>query len=337
MAKLPRRRARRLAPAAAVLVVLVAAAGAAAAAPVDLLGSWHVLIHYTDENTHDPSLMRWDDKLWRFELAGSRLRWTEYPIVVFGDQTGRFENLGGTHAARVVHGWEPNAAQSAQIAAGLEVNPRGSKSKTLRHDGDSWRSLNRPSASSAMVVTYVESWSIERASGLPIFRREDTLGSAATESYDGVTEYTTTAVESGGDVLRGTFERDGTRHGTFRMTRSGTAQAVAGTAKSEGRRFYEKFLGEEFRAAFASPDGAVARAAAAVPAGGGAAAGAARDAVRAAVRSALEAGIRAADEDPGAYEREVASLTGKISAEIVDAGASPAQVERMLAEGEINP
>jgi len=159
MAKLPQRRTRRLA---AVLAAGVAALAsplrvfAAAEESVDLIGAWHVLIHYTDDHTHDPTQMRWADKIWVFERSGSRLRWTEYPIVVFGDRSGRFENLGGSRVERVLHGWEPNADQLAQIAAGLEVNDRGSKSKTLRKSGHDWRSATRPTAASASIITYIE-------------------------------------------------------------------------------------------------------------------------------------------------------------------------------------
>ena len=62
-------------------------------------------------------------------MKGSRLRWTEYPMVIFGDGTGRFESLGTNRASRVLQHWEPNKAQRAEIASGLQVNSRGSKSK----------------------------------------------------------------------------------------------------------------------------------------------------------------------------------------------------------------
>ena len=65
-----------------------------APAEVDLIGTWHVLVHYTDANSNDPEQLRWDDRIWSFERTGSRLRWDEAPIVVFGDNSGRFEHLG---------------------------------------------------------------------------------------------------------------------------------------------------------------------------------------------------------------------------------------------------
>ena len=107
-------------------------------------------------------------------------------------------------------------------------------------------------------MSYVQHWSIRDPGRRPTFRREDTLGSARTESIDGVTEYATTEVEDSGDVLRGTFERDGTRHGTFRMTRAGTARGVKGRNKSDGQRFHDAYLDElrsalERRARFFGP------------------------------------------------------------------------------------
>jgi hypothetical protein len=140
----------------------------------------------------------------------------------------------------VLHGWEPNETQRAQIVSGLEVNQRGSKTKTLRRqDEGSWSSAARPTVSGASVVTYVESWTIRGLSDAPVFRREDTLGSGSIEDYDGASEFATTEVLFGGNVLRGTFERDGTRHGTFQLTRAGAVEGVKGSGKSQSERLRE--------------------------------------------------------------------------------------------------
>jgi hypothetical protein len=339
MAKLPRRRTRHLAGALAAAIAALSAPGCAAAVgseAADLVGTWHVLIHYTDDHSHDPNQMRWDDKVWVFEPSGSRLRWTEYPIVVFEDQTGRFDRSMG-RLARVLHGWEPNRAQLAQIESGLEVNDRGSKSKTLRKDGvDGWRSATRPTAASASVVTYVENWSIEGASGEPVFRREDVMGSASAQSLEGVTEYATTERAAGGKLLRGTFERDGTRRGTFRMMRSGTAQAVEGRGESEGQRFYRQYL-ERFGEAIAQGEGALREATAQRAKGGGEVSDAIRERARAEIRAALEGSIREAGGDARQFEREVESLTRQIEGLVLDYGHSLDEVEQMIQDGKINP
>ncbi len=57
----------------------------------DLLGTWHVLVHYKDSGAGNPDARRWEDRIWVFELEGSRVKWTDYPIVVFGNSSGRFE------------------------------------------------------------------------------------------------------------------------------------------------------------------------------------------------------------------------------------------------------
>jgi len=339
MANLSRRRSRRLAAVLAIGVAALSAPGWAdegAAEPVDLIGAWHVLIHYTDDNTHNPEQMRWDDKIWVFEPSGSRLRWIEYPIVVFQSQTGRFDHSQG-RLARVLHGWEPDAGQLAQIEAGLEVNSRGSKSKTLRKRGDgSWRSASRPSAGSVSIVTYVENWSIDAASGRPIFRREDILGSGVTESADGVTEFKTTEVASGGDLLRGTFERDGTRHGTFRLMRSGAPQAVKGRAKSEGQRFYREYL-REFGAAIEAGDGAIREAVERRAREGGEVSDEARRRARSSIRAAIERSIGEGGGDPFWFTREVDSLTRQIDALLFDEGRSLDEIDQMIQDGQLNP
>ena len=340
MANVSSRRARRLALVLAALAPLAAPTRAeeSAGAAVDLIGTWHVLIHYTDDHSHDPEQLRWDDRVWVFERDGNRLRWIEYPIVVFKDKTGRFESLGGSAAARVLHAWEPNEAQRAAIASGLEVNSRGRKSKKLRRGSDGgWRSAGRPTPASASIITYVEHWSIENASGLPLFRRQEILGSGRTDELEGVTAYTTTEVSRAGDLLRGRFERDGTRHGTFRMQRSGPTVAVGSKTASVGQRFYASYLGG-LRVELAKREPEIARVAAAIRSGeAGEASERLRLQARAEVRAAIEASIREADGDPADFEPEIESLTGQIEGHMVEGGLSPEEVARMLREGGINP
>jgi hypothetical protein len=256
MAELSRDRAAHLrsAGARAAGLAWLGLACLAASAPSDpfsseqLLGTWHVLVHYRDENAADKQALRWDDRIWIFERAGSGLRWREYPIVVFRDQTGRFESLGTNRQSRVVHAWEPNAEQLEQIRSGLEVNSRGMKSKTLRgSDAESWRSQDRAQAASASIISYVETWSIESLAALPVFTRLDVLGSAETEGLEGVTRYTATAVEQEGAVIRGSYERDGTRRGTFRMQRAGEVRGVKGKSEEERREDRRKSLEELLR------------------------------------------------------------------------------------------
>jgi hypothetical protein len=70
----------------------------------------------------------------------------------------------------------------------------------------------------------------------PVFTRIDVMGSARTENVEGVTKYTTVEVDAGGDVLHGTFERDGSRHGTFRLMRAGSVTVVKDRTQSERQR-----------------------------------------------------------------------------------------------------
>ena len=106
MAKLSGGRARPLRAWLLALAVAALAPGGEAAA-FDLEGTWHVLAHYTDANTSRPEQLRWDDRIWVFERRGSRLSWIEYPIVVFSDESGRFERRSTGQYARVVGAWEP--------------------------------------------------------------------------------------------------------------------------------------------------------------------------------------------------------------------------------------
>jgi len=204
------------------LVVLLAAFAPsdAAADPPDLSGAWHVLVHYTDAASADSNRQRWDDRAWVFEPQGDRLRWTEYPIVVFDDETGRFENGGANRAARTARHWEPDAEQLADIRDGLAVNQRGAVSVSLRRSGQSWVSAPEPAISSASAIRYRESWRVDPSAEGPIFRREDALRSERAEDLAGTTIYTTREIADQGRQLRGDFERDGTQRGSFVMTRA---------------------------------------------------------------------------------------------------------------------
>ncbi|MCH8084172.1 MAG: hypothetical protein IH885_08040, partial [Myxococcales bacterium] len=73
-----------------------------------LLGAWHVLVHYEDAASSGSERERWEDRAWVFERQGDRVRWTEYPIVVFDAETGRFENDGAHRASRTLQHWQPD-------------------------------------------------------------------------------------------------------------------------------------------------------------------------------------------------------------------------------------
>src|SRR5262249_48630372 len=134
LAQLSRSRAedltlRRLVAALVLCLVCGVASGARA---FDAAGNWYVLVHYKDAESGKPDQWRWEDRVWKFERKGDRLEWTDYPIVVFEDETGRFENLSGNRASRVLAAWEPSPLQLEDIKNGLQTNPRGVKTKTLR-------------------------------------------------------------------------------------------------------------------------------------------------------------------------------------------------------------
>jgi len=215
---------------------------------VDLLGTWYVLVYYTDDNTANPDRVRWEDHVWVFEKSGSRIKWEQYPIVIFDDENGRFERRSTGQYARVLGAWEPSESQLSDIRDGLQVNDRGSKQKTLRgSDQSGWKTSSRNRPSSVSIVTYTENWTIEGLPESPVFERRDSMGGGLTDSLEGVTRFATTRVLPSGNRLRGTFERDGTRHGTFRMMRSGPVGGLKKAAKSQsemqrrvGRRAMEE-------------------------------------------------------------------------------------------------
>ncbi len=321
------------------LALLVVATPVTPAEAVDLIGTWHVLIHYRDSVTEHPERERWEDRIWGFEREGSRLRWTDYPIVVFGNQTGRFEQLGGNRASRVLGFWGPNAAQLAQIQEGLEINPRGSRSKALRgSDAEGWSSGTKKAYQSARFITFQEIWQITGMPDLPSFIRDDVMGSAAAENLEGRTTWEGESVESGGDLIRGRYDRDGTRIGTFRLMRSGGVSTVKGSGKSQAERVYIAFFGAIGSQLFAGE----------LPGGGS----------EADLRKTIEAGEFSEEDrrtlllefertiaegyqnqnaDPQKSRPQIQSLARKMVALFVDEGKSIEEIRKMLADGSLRP
>jgi hypothetical protein len=302
----------------------------------ELVGAWHVLVHYQDSQTGNPDAKRWEDRIWVFEKQGEQLRWSDYPIVVFEDEEGRFERLGTNRQSRILDHWEPNAAQRAQIEAGLAINSRGSRSKTLRgSDAKGWSSAGRGGGyQSARIITYEETWTLDGLPDAPRFVRNDSMGSAGSEEIEGRTLYETTSIEEGGRVLRGKFDRDGTRIGTFRMMRTGSVRSVDdGGGSAPGRQLKRaelvamlapglvKLPGErseaEWREAVTGPDAKQERLA---------------------LRAALEEGLRTqvlTEEDIRTHNVLLSNLAVELERLFVEEKKSLADLRKMMLEGEV--
>ena len=322
------------------LALVVAITPVAPAEAVDLVGTWHVLAHYKDSVTEHPERERWEDRIWVFEPEGSRLRWTDYPIVVFSDQTGRFEQLGTNRASRVLRFWEPNAAQLAQIQQGLEINPRGSRSKALRgSDAEGWSSGKKKSGyQSARFITFQEIWQVTGLPDRPVFIRDDVLGSAAAENVEGRTTWEGESVESGGDVIRGRYDRDGTRIGTFRMMRSGQVSTVKGSGKSQSERARDVLTQAYASQLFAGelPGGASEADLRKLIEAGGFTDDDRRD-LRTGFERSITESFQGQGNDPRELRPQIQSLARKMVALFVDEGKSIEEIQQMLADGSLRP
>jgi len=321
---------------------------AAPASSLDLAGTWHVLVHYKDSGTTNPDFERWEDRIWVISDEPGGLEWSDYPIVVFKDQSGRFEK-SSSGLSRVLGYWEPNEVQLAEITEGLSINPRGGRTKTLKGDESSgWTSRKKGHRSyrSARFVTFEETWSIENPE-LPRFIRDDVMGSASTESMEGRTLYATTGVEEGGNLLVGDFDRDGgTRHGHFEMRRAGVTHHVRAKVGTDAERAYRALFGEMGKALY---KGEVPK---------GAAGGSANSLDEKALRAQIEAGTFSADDrqqlrvgleqwvasvykgqgnDPRAYRPQIQSLARKMTRLFVDDGKSIEEISAMLQSGQLRP
>jgi hypothetical protein len=236
-----RARVRRFVLRASASFLFLLLVAAPASAEIDLIGSWFVLIHYRDSQTANPDSDRWEDKVWKIEKKGSRLQWTEYPIVVFNDGSGRFGRVGRNPRSRLLHKWEPNEAQMQEILEGVQVNSRGSKTKALRGSPErGFQSTSLSRTVSAFTVGYQETWSIDDVTVLPVFTRDDALGTESALATQGL-EIPKKTLELIGRVREGLGEEKLARLQTKYAQR---IQAGDEKAKEE--------LAEEIRAAYMS-------------------------------------------------------------------------------------
>jgi hypothetical protein len=279
-----------------------------------------------------------------------QLRWSDFPIVVFDDDSGRFENIGGNRASRVLDYWEPNAAQQEQMRAGLAINTRGSRNKSLSgSDAKGWTSAKRSGGGyrSSRFITYEETWSIDGLPDRPRFEIRDSMGAAGAEDFEGRTLYETTQIEAGGDVLRGSFDRDGKRRGSFRLTRTGDVHSVsdggekaAGGLDALGRKAMGKQMKQAEFVAMLAPG--------LVTLPGGRSEAEWREAVgsaqakeeRFALRAAIEEGLRTqvlSEEDVRSHYTLLTNLAVELERLFVEDGKSLAELRTMMVKGEVLP
>ena len=239
-----------------IVVLMASAMGASPAAShsegsIDILGTWFVLIHYIDPDSAHPKATRWRDLVWVFAEKGSRLEWTEYPLVIFEDQTGRFEAIAGNPRSRVLQAWKPTPEQQQTLQKGPRVNERGARRKTLRGSKDGgWQSSRRRVQTSASVMGYHETLTIEGLQGLPLFQRQDVVGNAATRTEGEFTRYQVTQILGDGRRMQGRYEKDGRLTGTFEMRRTDAARGLKKQDKTPNERAAEALQ----RSLEASPD-----------------------------------------------------------------------------------
>lgn len=199
----------------------------AAPAPLSLDGTWYVLVHYRDAGEGHGQIDLWQDRIWIFKADESRLKWIEYPVVVFKDERKRFQRLPRGRVVRAEVSWLPSPKQHREIRDGLRVTTLNQRSKTLRGDVErGFRSRGSLRADSASVIGFSETWEVRNPTSLPVFLRSDTMDSLRTEGLQGVIRYQVRLVSDDGNQLEGDYDRDGTQRGTFQMYRAGEVTII---------------------------------------------------------------------------------------------------------------
>lgn len=289
-----------------------------------------MLIHYRDHGDAEADLAQWDERVWVFEREGERLRWSEYPIVVFSNGAGRFHRQGDALVRELGH-WEPNEGQRREIAAGLRTNPREKRDRVLRPTAEGWSSATDRGYDSARFVTWSSVWEVDLSDPSPRFVMRDALGSSAAQAIQGQTVYAAEGPPDDGG-LAGRFERDATRRGRFQMMRTGSPERFEAPRPREPEKeeVYDRFyteLGRQLRTRRVLPD--VAAAEDRTPAG--------REAFQDRVREEVEALYQAQGNDPRPHAPQVEKLTVGITGLYLDAGLSREEIALRIIEGQLRP
>jgi hypothetical protein len=273
------------------------------------------------------------DEVWRFERVGADLRWTIFPDLAFRDETGRFEDIRGQRA-RLRHAWRPSADQLAEIRAGVDVDARTARTKTLRPDGrGAFASGARARAGSASAVAFGERWEVRDVDGEPEFTIAASLSSGRTDSLEGVTRFTADSADAEAGRIEGAYARDETETGRFYMWRKGEVRAddAAFAAQPDDGSLFGP--GGAARSSVASLQALLDRLA--DP-------GAREDVelrsqIRQGIRRLVEERFTRRHESIRGHEAEIESLSGEIERLCVVEGIALAEVDRRFAAGELRP
>jgi hypothetical protein len=139
-------------------------------------------------------------------------------------------------------------------------------------------------------------------------------------------------------VLRGRFERDGTRTGTFRLLRTAPVRGLGTTEEQEqriaGKRqqmFVDQFFGGDAGLALGGVSPDFAR-----RAREGELSESERSELRGQIQASLEAGLQDRGLSPSQLQPQVQSLTRQIEKLVLE-GKEPAEIERLYRDGKLRP
>jgi hypothetical protein len=289
-----------------------------------------VLVHYRDIRSAQPEQDQWEDRLFVFQREGEALRFREYPVVLFDDESGRFARRGG-ETERELGAWEPNGGQRAEIARGLRVRAEGVREKRLRPAAGGYSSA-RSAFDSARTVGFESIVELDLAGAAPRITVADSLGSSAARSLEGRTEYRGERRGPAGEI-EGSYDRDGRRVGSFRMLRSGAPRGLAEPAprppeeptRAEVEERLYRSLGRQLAVSDALPER--------FPGGGAAE----RAALAERVRTALAALFADQGNDPRAHAPTLERLAAAVERLYAEEGRSREEIGRMLEDGRLRP
>jgi len=189
---------------------------------LDLSGEWYVLLHYKDDRSADPSIVKFKDFAWSVKQSDKKIVWAVYPYVLFHEdlELVRRESMTSHRA------WEPSPGVWGRIRERIGVSSRASTKKTLRGSrADGFESLPPMQGGSAGTITFSRDWKVTFAPESLRIQITDSLsgGGGLGGMEDSIVYEITERVAD--DELRGSYQ-EAHKSGSLRMVRSEKREVV---------------------------------------------------------------------------------------------------------------
>ena len=201
------------------LVLIASGAPRALAADLqkaDLSGEWYVLLHFKDDRSEDPSVIKFKDFAWSVKQGEKKIVWTFFPYVMFTEELEAVRR----EAMMSHRSWEPSPGMWDRLRTRIDVSSRANQKKTLKgSNAEGFASLPPMAAAGANMITFSRDWKVTFAPDQVRVQITDSLsgGGGLDGMEDSIVYEINERIDDG--EYRGIY-REAHKQGTLRMVRS---------------------------------------------------------------------------------------------------------------------